>query len=78
MWSSHLIKYFPQFVVIHKVKGFSVVNKAEVDFWGVSLINFYDPANVGNLISHSSTFSKSSMNIWKLTVHILKTALENF
>ena len=79
VWYSHLLKNFPQFVVIHTVKGFGIVNKTEV---GVSLIFscfFYDPMDVGNLISGSSAFSKSSLNIWKFTVHVLlKPGLENF
>ena len=79
VWYSHLFKNFPQFVVIHTVKGFSVVNKAEVDvFLELSSI-FYDPVDVGNLISGSSAFSKTSLNIRKFTVHILlKPGLVNF
>ena len=79
VWYSHLLKNFPQFVVIHKVKGFGVVNETEVDvFLELSHI-FDDPADVGNLISDSSAFSKTSLNIWKFTVHILlKLGLENF
>ena len=79
VWYSHLLKNFPEFVVIHTVKGFGIVNKAEVDvFLGLSCF-FDDPADVGNLISHSSVFSKSSLNIWKLMVYILlKPRLENF
>ena len=70
---------FPQFVVIHTVKCFSVVNKAEVDVFLEFLCFFYDPMDVGNLISDSCAFSKSSLNIWKLTVYILlKPSLENF
>ena len=78
-WYSHLLKNFPQFVVIHPVKGFGIVNKAEVDVF-LELSCFFDgPADVGNLISGSSAFSKSSLNIWKFTVHILlKPSLENF
>ena len=78
-WSSHLLKNFPQFVVIHTVKGFSVVNKAKVDIF-LELSHFYDdPADIGNLISGSSAFSKSSLNIWKFMVHVLlKPHLENF
>ena len=79
VWYSHLFKNFPQFVVIHSVKGFGVVNKAEV---GASLelsCFFFDPMDVGNLISGSSGFSKSSLNIWKFTVHVLlKPGLDNF
>ena len=70
VWYSHLLKNFPQFVVIHTVKGFGVVNKAEVDvFLELSHI-FDDSVDVGNLISGSSAFSKSSLNIWRFTVHI--------
>ena len=76
---SHLLKNFPQFVVIHTVEDFGVVNKAEVDV-SLEFSHFlYDPTDVGNLISGSSAFSKSSLNIWKFSVHILlKTCLENF
>ena len=71
VWYLHLLKNFPQFVVIHTVKDFGIVNKAEVDvFLGFSCF-FYDPTDVGNLISSSSTFSKSSLNIWKFKVHVL-------
>ena len=74
---SHLFKNFPQFVVIHTVKGFGVVNKTKVD---LELSCFFDdPEDVGNLIPGSSAFSKSSLNIWKFMVHILlKSGLENF
>ena len=76
-WYSHLFKKFPQFVVIYTVKGFSAVNEADV-FWN-SLAFFDGPADVGNLISGSSAFSKSSLNIWKFTVRVLlKPSLENF
>ena len=79
VWYSHLLKDFPQFVVIHTVKGCSVVNKAEVDVFLELLCFFYDLADVGNLISGSSAFSKSSLNIWKFMVHILlKPGLEDF
>ena len=79
VWHSHLLKNFPQFVVIHSVKGFSVVNKAEVDIFLELSCFFYDPTDVGNLISGPSAFSKSSLNIWKFMVHALLTsALENF
>ena len=77
VWYSHLLKNCPQFAVIHTVKGFSVIREAEVflEFFCF----FYDPADVGNLISGSSAFSKTSLNIWKFTVHILlKPGLENF
>ena len=75
VWYSHLFQNFPQFVVIHTVKGFGViVNKAEIDVFLELSCFFDDPADVGNLISGSSAFSKSSLNIWKFTVHILHTA----
>ena len=78
-WYSHLFKNFGQFVVINTVKGFSVVNEAEVDVFVEFSCFFYDPMDVGNLISGYSAFSKSSLNIWKFTVHILlKSGLENF
>ena len=78
VWYSHLFKNFPQFVVIHTVKGFGIVNKVEIDvFLELSCI-FDDPVDVGNLISCSSAFSKSNLNIWKFTVYILlKPGLEN-
>ena len=76
---SHLLKNFPQFVVIHTVKGFGIVNKAEVDVFLELSYFFDDPEDVGNLISGSSAFSKSSLNIWKFLVDILlKPGLENF
>ena len=79
VWYSHLLKNFPQFVVIHTVKGFSVVNIAEVDVFLELSCFFDDPVGVGNLISGSSDFSKSSLNIWKFSVHVLlKPGLENF
>ena len=79
VWYSHLLKNFPQFVVIHTVTGFGIVNKAEVDVFLEFSYFFYDPTNVGNLISGCSTFSKSSLNIWKFMVHLLlKPGLENF
>ena len=79
VWYSHLLKNFPQFVVIHTVKGFGVVNKAEMDVF-LELSCFFDgPADVGNLISGSSAFSKTSLNIWKFLVHVLlKPGLEKF
>ena len=78
VWYSHLLKNFPQFVVIHAIEGFGIVNKAEVDVF-VELLLFDDPTDVGNLISGSSAFSKTSLNIWKVTVHkLLKPGLENF
>ena len=77
VWYSHLFKNFPQFVVIHTVKGFSVVNEADV-FLEFSWF-YYDPTDIGNLISGSSAFSESSLNIWKFSVHVpLKPNLENF
>ena len=79
VWYSHLFQNFLQFVVIHIVKDFGIVNKAEIDiFLGLSCF-FDDPVDVGNLISGSSAFSKTSLNIWKFTVHVLlKPGLENF
>ena len=75
----HLFKNFPEFVVVHTVKGFGIVNKAEVDVFLELSCFFDDPANVGNLISGSSAFSKTSLNIWNFMVHILlKPGLENF
>ena len=79
VWYSHLFKNFPQFFVIHTVKGFGVFNKAEVDVFLELSCFFDDLTYVGNLISGSSVFSKSSLNIWKFTVHILlKPGLANF
>ena len=78
VWYSHLLKNFPQFVVIPTVKGFDIVNKAEDIFLELSRF-FDDPADVGNLISDSSAFSKTSLNIREFTVHVLlKPGLENF
>ena len=78
VWYSHLLKNSPQFVVIHTVKGFGIVNKAEVDVFLELSCCFDDPVDVGNLISGSSAFSKSSLNIWKFTGHVLlKPGLEN-
>ena len=78
VWYCHLFQNFPQFIVIHTVKGFGIVNKAEVDVFLELSCFFHDPADVGNLISGSSAFSKTSLNIWKFTVHILlKPGLEN-
>ena len=79
VWYSHLFQNFVQFVVIHTVKGFGIVNKAEVDVF-MELSHFFDdPADVGNLISGSSAFSKCSLNIWTFMVHVLlKPGLENF
>ena len=79
VWYSHLFQNFPQFVVIHTVKGFGIVNKAEIDVFLELSCFFDDPGDVGNLISGSSAFSKTSLNIWKFMVHVLlKPGLENF
>ena len=80
VWHSHLFKKFPPIIVIHRVKGFGIVNKAEVDnFLELSCFFKRDPNDVGKLISNSSAFSKSSLNIWKLVVHVLvKPGLKNF
>ena len=79
IWYSHLFENFPQFVVIHTVKGFGVINKTKVNVFLVFSCFFKDPTDVGNSISGSSAFSKSSLNIWKFMVHILlKPVLENF
>ena len=79
VWYSHLLKNFSQFVVIHTVKGFEVVNKAEVDVFLELSCFIYDPTDVGNLVSGYSAFSKSSFNIWKFMVHVLlKPGLDNF
>ena len=78
VWYSHVFQNFPQFIMIHTVIGFRIVNKAEVDAFQELSCFFDDPANVGNLISGSSAFSKTSLNIWKFTVHmLLKPGLEN-
>ena len=79
VWYSHLFQNFPQFVVIHTVKGFGIVNKAEVDVFLAFSCFFNDPVDVGNLISGTSAFSKSSLNIRKFMIHVLlKPGLENF
>ena len=79
VWYSHVLKNFPQFVVIHTVKGFGIVNKAEIDVFPELSCFFDDPVDVGNLISSSSAFPKTSLNIWKFSAHILlKSGLENF
>ena len=79
LWYSHLLKKFPQFVVIHTVKGFGVVNKAEIDVFLELFCFLDDPTDVGNLISDSSAFSETSLNIRKFMVHVLlKPGLENF
>ena len=76
---SHLFQNFPEFIVIHTVKGFGILNKAEIDVFLELSCFFDDPADVGNLISGSSAFSKTSLNILKFTVHVLvKPGLENF
>ena len=77
-WYSHLFQNFPQFVVIHTVKGFGIINKAEADVFLELSCFFYDLMDVGNLISGSSAFSKYSLNIWNFMVHVLlKPGLEN-
>ena len=79
VWYSHVLKNFPQFVVIHTIKGFGIVNKAKVDVPLELSCFLYDPTDVGNLISGSSAFFESSLNIWKFLVHVLlKPGLENF
>ena len=79
VWYSHLLKNFPQFVVIHTVKAFRVVKKAEIHIFLEFSCFFYDPADVGNLISGSSAFSKTSLYIWNFSVHILlKPSLKDF
>ena len=79
VWYSHLFQNFPQFLVIHTVKGFGIVKKAEIDVFLELSCFFHDPADVGNLLSGSSAFSKTSLNIWKFSVHLLlKPCLENF
>ena len=79
VWYFHLFQNFPQFIVIHTVKGFDVVNKAEIDVFLELSCFFNDPMDVGNLIPGSSAFSKSSLNIWKFIIHVLlKPGLENF
>ena len=79
VWYSHSFENFPEFGVLHTVKGFGIVNKGEVDVFLELSCFFDDPMDVGNLISGSSGFSKTSLNIWKFTVHILlKPGLQNF
>ena len=79
VWYSQLLKNFPQYIVIHTVKGFGIVNKAEIDVFLELSCFFDDPVDVSNLISGSSAFSKTSLTIWKFMVHILlKPGLENF
>ena len=78
VWYSHLLKNFPQFIVIHTVKGLGIVNKAEIDVFLELSCFFNDPVDVGNWISGSSAFSRSSLNTWKFMVHVLlKPSLEN-
>ena len=79
VWYSHCFQNFPQFLVIHTVKGFGIVNKTEIDVFLELSCSFGEPADVGNLISGSSAFSKTSLNIWKFMIHVLlKPGLENF
>ena len=79
VWYFHLFQNFPQFIVIHRVKNFGIINKAEIDVLLECSCFFDDPVDVGNLISGSSAFSKSSLNIWKFSVHVLlKPGLQNF
>ena len=79
VWYSHLLQNFPQFIVIHTVKDVGIVNKGEIDVFLKLSCFFDDPENVGNLISGSSAFPKTSLNIWKFMVHVLmKPGLENF
>ena len=78
-WYSHLFQNFPQFVVIHTVRGFGIVNKVDIDVFQELSCFFDDPVDVGKLISGSCAFSKTSLNIWKFMVHVLlKPGLENF
>ena len=78
VWYSHLFQNFPQLIVIHTVKGFGIVHKAEIDVFLEPSCSFHDPADVGNLISDSSAFSKASLNIRKFTVHIAEAWLGEF
>ena len=79
VWYSHLLKNFPQFVAIHTVKGFGIVNKAEIDVFMELFCSLDDPVDVGNLISGPSAFSKASLYIWKLSFHVLlKPGLKDF
>ena len=79
VWYSHLFQNFPQFIVIHTVKGFGIVNEAEIDVFLELSCFFHDPADVGKLISGSSAFSKASLNVWTFTVRVLlKLGLEDF
>ena len=79
VWYSHLFQNFPQFIVIHTVKGFGIVSRTEIDVFLELSCFFEDASDVGNLISGSSAFSKTKLNIWKFMVHkLLKPGLENF
>ena len=79
VWYAHVSQNFPQFTVIHTVKGFGILNKAEIEGFLELSCFFHDPVDVGNLISGSSAFPKTSLSIWKLTVHVLlRPGLENF
>ena len=79
VWYSHLFQNFPQFIVIHTVKGFGIINKAEIDVFPELSCFSHDPVDVDNLISGSSAFSKTSLKIWKFKVHVLlKPGLDNF
>ena len=79
VWYSHLFQNCPQLIVIHTIKGLGIVNKAEIDVFLELSSFFHDPEDVGNLISGSSAFSKTGLNIWKFMVHLLmKLGLENF
>ena len=79
VWYYHLFRNFPQFIVIHTVRGFHIVSKAEIDVFLELSCSFDDSADVGNLISDSSAFSNTSLTVWKFTVHILlKAGVENF
>ena len=79
VWYAHLLQNFAQFIVIHTVEGFGIVNKAEIDVFRELSCFFDDPVDIGNLTSGSSAFSKTSLNIWKFLVHVLlKAGLENF
>ena len=78
VWYAYLFQNFPQFIVIYTVKGFGIVNQAEIDVFLELSCLFEDPEDVGNLISGSSAFSKSSLNIWKFTVHVLLKPGEHY
>ena len=78
VWYSHLHQNFPQFIVTHIVKGFGIDNKAEIDIFLELFCFFNDPADIGNLISGSSAYSKTSLNIWKFTVHVLLKPAEHY